>query len=80
VICGFRPEAVVLDPNSPLRMRVAVTEPTGAETHVFGQLGATDVIAVVRERVSYSQGQEMGVSIAPDQLHIFDATTKVRLN
>ena len=80
VICGFRPEAVVPDPNSPLRMRIAVTEPTGAETHVFGQLGGTDVIAVLRERVAYLQGQEMGVSIAPGQLHIFDAATKVRLN
>ena len=30
VICGFRPEAIVLDPNSPLRLHVTLTEPTGA--------------------------------------------------
>ena len=46
VLCGFRPEAVDLDPNSPLRMRVTLTEPTGAETHVFGRIGGVDVIAV----------------------------------
>jgi multiple sugar transport system ATP-binding protein len=80
VICGFRPEAVVPDANSPLRMRVSVTEPTGAETHVFGRLGGADVIAVLRERVSYSQGADIGVSIASDQMHIFDAATKTRLN
>jgi multiple sugar transport system ATP-binding protein len=61
-------------------MRVSVTEPTGAETHVFGHLAGADVIAVLRERVSYSQGLEIGVSIPADQLHIFDAATKVRMN
>lgn len=80
VICGFRPEAIVFDPNSPLRMRITLTEPTGAETHVFGRLGGVDVIAVLRERVSFSEGLDAGVSIPPDQVHIFDAASKARLN
>ena len=80
VLCGFRPEAVHLDPNSPLRMRVTLTEPTGAETHVFGRIGGIDVIAVVRERVVFQEGSEIGVSIPADQLHIFEAASKVRLN
>ena len=79
-ICGFRPEAVVLDPNSPLRLRVALTEPTGAETHVFGRMGGVDVIAVLRERVVFPEGVDIGVSVPPDQLHVFDAASKVRLN
>jgi multiple sugar transport system ATP-binding protein len=80
VICGFRPEAIVPDPSSPLKMRVALTEPTGAETHVFGQMGGVDTIAVLRERVAYPEGKDIGIAIAPEQLHIFDATTKARLN
>jgi multiple sugar transport system ATP-binding protein len=80
MICGFRPEAVVLDPNSPIRLRVTLTEPTGAETHVFGRAGGVDVIAVLRERVAFAEGSDIGVSIPGDQLHIFDAASKVRLN
>jgi multiple sugar transport system ATP-binding protein len=80
VVCGFRPEAIVLDANSPLRLRVTLTEPTGAETHVFGRIGGVDVIAVLRERVSLSEGSEIGVSIAADQLHIFEAASQARLN
>jgi multiple sugar transport system ATP-binding protein len=79
-ICGFRPEAVVLDPDSPLRLTVALTEPTGAETHVFGRMGGVDVIAVLRERVTLAEGVDIGVSVPSDQLHIFDAASKVRLN
>ena len=80
VVCGFRPEAIVLDTNSPLRLRVTLTEPTGAETHVFGRIGGVDVIAVLRERVSLSEGSDIGVSIAADQLHIFEAASQARLN
>ena len=80
VICGFRPEAVVLDANSPLRLHVTLTEPTGAETHVFGRVGGVDVIAVLRERVTFSEGLDIGVSIPADQLHIFEAGSKARLN
>jgi multiple sugar transport system ATP-binding protein len=80
VVCGFRPEAVVLDANSPLRLRVTLTEPTGAETHVFGRIGGVDVIAVLRERVTFSEGLDVGVSVPADQLHIFEAASKARLN
>jgi multiple sugar transport system ATP-binding protein len=80
VICGFRPEAVVLDVNSPLRLRVTLTEPTGAETHVFGRIGGADVIAVLRERVTLPEGTDIGVSIPADQLHIFEAASKARMN
>ena len=80
VICGFRPEAVNLDPNSALRLRVTLTEPTGAETHVFGRIGGVDVIAVLRERVAFSEGSDIGVSIPADQLHVFEAASKARVN
>ena len=80
VLCGFRPEAIVLDPGSPIKMLVSLTEPTGAETHVFGRLGGVDLIAVLRERVSFPPGSEIGISIAPEHIHLFDASTTSRLN
>jgi multiple sugar transport system ATP-binding protein len=80
LVCGFRPEAVIPDANSPTKLLVNLTEPTGAETHVFGRLGADEVIAVVRERLGYPDGAEIGVIIAPENIHLFSASTKKRVN
>ena len=79
-VCGFRPEAVIPDANSPTKLLVNLTEPTGAESHVFGRLGANEVIAVVRERLGYPDGAEIGVMIAPENIHLFSASTKTRVN
>ena len=62
------------------KLLVNLIEPTGAETHVFGRLGADDVIAVVRERLGYAEGAEIGVSIAPENIHLFSASTQARVN
>jgi len=80
LVCGFRPEAVIPDPESPIKLLVSLTEPTGAETHVFGRLGADEVIAVLRERLAYPEGSEFGVRIAPENLHVFNASTQMRVN
>jgi multiple sugar transport system ATP-binding protein len=79
VICGFRPESVIPDPGSQLKMLVNLTEPTGAETHVFGQLGGVDVIAVLRERVAYESGTEIGISIRPENIHLFESSMGQRI-
>ena len=78
-VCGFRPEAVIPEANSPTKLFVNITEPTGAETHVFGRLGADEVIAVVRERLGYPDGAEIGVMIAPENIHLFSASTTARV-
>jgi multiple sugar transport system ATP-binding protein len=80
LVCGFRPEAVIPDAASPIKIRIDVIEPTGAETHVFGHLGEDQVIAVVRERLTYAEGAEIGVSIAPEHLHLFSGVSKSRVN
>jgi multiple sugar transport system ATP-binding protein len=80
VICGFRPEAVMPDAASSLKMRIEVTEPTGSETHVFGRIGEDQVVAVVRERLTYTEGSEIGVSVAPENIHLFSSASKARVN
>jgi len=71
---------VIPDANSPTKPLVNVAEPTGAETHVFGRLGADEAIAVVRERLGYPDGAEIGVMIAPENIHLFSASTTARVN
>ncbi len=60
-------------------MLVNLTEPTGAETHVFGRLAGVDVIAVLRERVAYEAGTEIGISIRPESIHLFESSTGQRI-
>jgi multiple sugar transport system ATP-binding protein len=80
LVCGFRPEHIIPDGNSPIRLLVNLTEPTGAETHVFGRLGGDEVIAVVRERLVFPEGAETGVKVAPENIHLFSALTNTRVN
>jgi hypothetical protein len=47
---------------------------------VFGRVGGVAVIAVLRERVTLLEGSDIGVSIPADQLDIFEAVSKARLN
>jgi multiple sugar transport system ATP-binding protein len=80
VMCGFRPEAVVLGGDRPLPAIVGVVEPTGSETHVFAKLGDTNIIAVLRERVRLPPGAGLPISVAPESVHLFDASTSQRMN
>jgi ABC-type sugar transport system ATPase subunit len=71
---------VIPETRSLIRMSVNVSEPAGAETHVFGRLGEDEVIAVVRERLTCAEGAEIGVSIAPKHIHLFSPVSKARVN
>ena len=77
---GVRPERyqIVTDGvGAPLR--VAVVEPTGSETHVFGAIGDCEVRVVLRERFSASPGDILRVRVDPEQIHVFDSKSGVRL-
>jgi multiple sugar transport system ATP-binding protein len=80
VVCGFRPEAVSLGGDRSLPTIVGVVEPTGSETHVFAKLGDTDIVAVLRERITLPPGAALPISVAPGSVHLFDASTTQRIN
>lgn len=58
-----------------LAIRVAVVEPTGSETHVYGSVGDAQVRAVFRDRILVKPGDRLPVSVKPENVHLFDATT-----
>jgi multiple sugar transport system ATP-binding protein len=78
VVYGLRPESLRLGGEVPLR--IDVVEPTGSETHVLGRLGETEVVGVFRERISAGPGEEIGVSVDPGAIHIFDAASGARIS
>jgi len=75
---GVRPEDLVLA-DAGLEARVLAMEPTGAATHVTLALADRTVIAVVRDRVTFSRGSPVRLAVRPESLHLFDPTTSKRM-
>jgi multiple sugar transport system ATP-binding protein len=76
---GIRPENHILSADGPLRLTVQVVEPTGPETHVFGEMSGDEVRCVFRERLHPELGTVLRLSAKPDDIHLFDAATGQRL-
>jgi multiple sugar transport system ATP-binding protein len=79
VIYGIRPEHIDLGEGG-LPVRVAVLEPTGAETQIFAKAGNDLIDAVIKERLTLRPGDEVPFLIDPANAHIFDGETSQRLS
>jgi multiple sugar transport system ATP-binding protein len=77
VVYGIRPEH--LDVGKGINIKVSVTEPTGPEIHVYGDLADQEVCAVLRDRVDLKRGEMVGLAPRLDRVHIFDAASGQRL-
>ncbi|HEV7277383.1 MAG TPA: sn-glycerol-3-phosphate ABC transporter ATP-binding protein UgpC [Devosiaceae bacterium] len=80
VSIGIRPEKYRLDETGPLTQLVEVVEPTGPETHVVGPIAGIEVRCVFRERLQPRPGDELRLSVLPEDIHIFAAASGARLN
>lgn len=79
LILGIRPEHISVA-ASGIKGRVALIEPTGAETQVTVMLGTTPVIASIRERIEMHTDDEVAIRMDTSALHIFDAKTERRID
>ncbi|MEZ5886715.1 MAG: sn-glycerol-3-phosphate ABC transporter ATP-binding protein UgpC [Paracoccaceae bacterium] len=83
VIYGIRPEHLIRS-GQGVAARVAVVEPTGAETHLVARLGAEgrggqELIAVFRERQAITPGETVRLMPTPAHVHLFDAASGQRI-
>ncbi|MPZ22270.1 MAG: sn-glycerol-3-phosphate ABC transporter ATP-binding protein UgpC [Dehalococcoidia bacterium] len=78
---GVRPEHLVLD-GGPLRAKVKVVESLGHERQIVCDLsgGARVITRIPAEESAPPPGAQVGLSIAPGRLHLFDSTSGARLN
>lgn len=74
VTYGIRPEHLELSEEG-IPATVSVVEPTGAETMVFLRFGATDLVALFRDRHQFTPGQEIHVRPRAADAHLFDRET-----
>ncbi|MCC7319686.1 MAG: sn-glycerol-3-phosphate ABC transporter ATP-binding protein UgpC [Rubellimicrobium sp.] len=78
VTYGIRPEHIGIGADG-VPVSVVVVEPTGSETQVFARLGSDLIDAVVRERIHARPGTQIGFTIDPEQVHLFDRRTERRI-
>ena len=79
VIYGVRPEHIGLGAEG-LAVKVAVVEPTGAETQLFARAGEDTIDALLRDRVGVRAGEAVNFVIDPQKAHVFDQQTTKRLS
>jgi multiple sugar transport system ATP-binding protein len=73
IVFGVRPEH--LEVGEGLSIKISVTEPTGPEIHIYGDMGADEICAVVRERIELKRGQILGLKPMDGKIHLFDAAS-----
>ncbi|MGV3574889.1 MAG: ABC transporter ATP-binding protein [Devosia sp.] len=80
VTYGIRPEHLTLaSGNDGIAAKVRLVEPTGAETMVQLNVGDSRIVGVFRDRVAAGEGETLRVSPDVSRVHLFDATSGLRL-
>ncbi|MGB3335958.1 MAG: TOBE domain-containing protein, partial [Devosia sp.] len=77
VLVGLRPEHLLVGTpdQATLRLPVAVVESTGSMTYVTTAT-TPEVTVVETRRTGVKAGDSIGVSIAPEHVHLFDLATE----
>jgi multiple sugar transport system ATP-binding protein len=78
VIYGVRPEHFDLSPDG-FEATIKVIEPTGSETLVFLRMGDADLVALFRDRHSFTPGETLRLSPRPELVHLFDPQSGRRI-
>jgi len=80
VVLGIRPEHLHVSPAGlGIAARVEVVEPTGATTYVHTRISGTSVTAVFSERRRLQTGEQIGLSLELDRVHLFHSKTGMRI-
>lgn len=78
VIAGLRPEFLKIDERKPsFHIAVGIVESTGSVTYISSP--HEEVTLVQHERTDTKAGDRIGLSIAPELIHLFDTQTEARI-
>jgi multiple sugar transport system ATP-binding protein len=79
VIMGIRPLDIEVDKESKYRGKVSFVENTGADLHIHAEFAGELIRLVSTEKFDCKSGDEIGISIDPGKIHLFDASSKQRI-
>ena len=81
VTVGLRPEHLEIAGDGPLPLAVELLERLGADTIVHGRLGGDGVVVTARAAgtINPPLGKVLRFAVRPEQIHLFDQGTGVRI-
>jgi multiple sugar transport system ATP-binding protein len=79
ITLGVRPEHLAVAPDSLVKIKVDIVEPTGDETNLYGRVGDELVCVKLHQRVAITPGQMVSLAWPLERLHVFDTTSTQRL-
>ena len=79
VILGLRPTDVTVQPDGPIRGKTLLLERMGHDAQLCAQYGDRQFLAIVDKAQRFDTGADVAFGIAPEKVHVFDATTEKRL-
>jgi multiple sugar transport system ATP-binding protein len=80
VAYGVRPEHLqVTGASAGVAAEIIVVEPTGAETELLVQAGASQLTLVTHGRPQVNPGDRIGLGVEPGAVHLFDQKTGQRV-
>ncbi|MEQ9690966.1 MAG: sn-glycerol-3-phosphate ABC transporter ATP-binding protein UgpC [Bauldia litoralis] len=77
---GIRPHHLRISGDGPLRGTVKDVQPTGVETILLCRWADSEVLVQTTERVLVPVGEDIGLSVDPAHVHLFDSETGERLD
>ncbi|MDE1180154.1 sn-glycerol-3-phosphate ABC transporter ATP-binding protein UgpC [Paraburkholderia sp.] len=79
ITLGVRPEHIAIFGGEGVPMEIDVTEPTGAETHLYGKIGGNVWCVTTRQRAQFEPGQRVMLDLPAAHMHLFDTASGRRL-
>jgi len=79
VICGIRPNDVMLDGQGPIHGRLTIAEKTGAEKQMHLDVNGAEFIAVAPRHTEAAPGDVLRLAVDAHKIHIFDRASGARL-
>jgi multiple sugar transport system ATP-binding protein len=80
LLLGVRPEHLMLSATSAWRGEVSVVEPTGPDTYVVVDTPCGTVTLRTGAQATVQPGDFVGLTVAPEHAHWFDARSEMRLS
>jgi len=74
VTIGIRPDAVKLEDGGQPAM-VFANQWLGDQTHIAAEFAGRSIVSVEHRRLPLKEGERIGISIAPQDLHIFESAS-----
>jgi multiple sugar transport system ATP-binding protein len=80
VVCGLRPTDLTVSADGTIRTKALITERMGHDAQLCTTApDGREFLAIVDKAARFAEGDEVRFDIAPAKVHVFDATTEMRV-